>query len=177
MEFFDFAFWQNFVSNSFATLLGVILGIPVAFFLDRKINQRQEQQEIAKQQEILSQQKAQLLQTLKESLQKNLTLVEQMESELKPETVIFYNVDTQLLEGTSSLKYEIIDDLDLNRQLDSIRYELLHLHRKVELQLEIEFSAYKAMGNYTAKRKQLVETIIAHLPRIKEEIKNALAVM
>ena len=66
-----------------------------------------------------------------------------MERELNPEPVIFYNVDIQLLEGTCSLKYEIIDNLDLNRQLDSIRYELLHLHRKFELQLEIEFSAYK----------------------------------
>ena len=177
MVFFDFTFWQNFVSNSLATLLGVILGIPVAFLIDRWVTQWQEKKEIIKESETLQQRKAQLLQTLKDALQKNLDLVEQMERELKPETVIFYNVDTQLLEGTSSLKYEVIDNLDLNRQLDSIRYELIHLHRKVELQLEIEFSAYKAFGNYMERRKQLVEAITVHLPRIKQEIKNALSIM
>lgn len=177
MEFFDFAFWQNFVSNSLATLLGVVVGIPVALFIDRLVNQWQAKEEIRKQKERLQQRKSQLLQTIKETLQKNLALVEQMEKELTPEAVIFYNVDVQLLEGTSSLKYELIDNLELNRQLDSIRYELLHLHRKIELQLDIEFSTYKAMRNYIAKRTELVGAILAHLPRIKQEISSALSDM
>jgi hypothetical protein len=33
--FFDFSFWQNFVSNGLATLLGVIVGIPVALWIGR----------------------------------------------------------------------------------------------------------------------------------------------
>jgi len=100
-----------------------------------------------------------------------------MDCELKPEVVIFYNVDTQLLESTSSIKYEIIDDLNMNRQLDSIRYELLHLHRKIDLQLDIEYSAYKAMGNYMARRTQLIGAITAHFPRVKQEISDTLSII
>ncbi len=100
-----------------------------------------------------------------------------MEQELRPDVIIFYNVDMQLLESVSSIKYEMIEDLDLNRLLDSIRYELIHLHRKVELQLEIEYSAYKAMGNYMDRRSQLIGAITAHFPRIKQEITEALNII
>jgi hypothetical protein len=175
--FFDFVFWQNLVSTLLATILGVVFGIPVAFFIDRKITQWQEKNEITKQKNALIQRKKQLLQLLSETLQKNLKLVEQMENQVKPEYVIFYNVDTLLLESTSSIRYEIIDDLNLNRQIDSIRYELLHLHRKVELQLEIEYTVFKAMGNYMTTRTELIGAIIAHIPRVKQEISDTLSII
>ncbi|MBW1796037.1 MAG: hypothetical protein JRJ38_16715 [Deltaproteobacteria bacterium] len=177
MEFFDTAFWKDFASNVLATLLGVAVGIPVALWIDRFVSRRRESKEIAERRNALTQRKNQFLQMLHEALRKNLALVEQMERELRPESVIFYNVDTQLLESTSSMKNETIEDLDLNRRLDSIRYELLHLHRKVELQLEIEYSPYKAMANYMDRRAQLVEAITAHFPRIKQEIREALAII
>jgi hypothetical protein len=170
-------FWQNFVSNSLATILGVVIGIPVAFFIDRLITQWQEKNEITKQKNALIQRKKQLLQLLSETLQKNLELVEQMESQVKPEFVIYYNVDTLLLESTSSIRYEIIDDLNLNRQIDSIRYELLHLHRKVELQLELSYREFKASGNFMTARTQLIGAIIAHIPRVKQEISNTLSII
>jgi ABC-type spermidine/putrescine transport system permease subunit I len=37
MNFFDFSFWQNFVSNLLATIIGVALGIPVAFWINRRV--------------------------------------------------------------------------------------------------------------------------------------------
>lgn len=105
MEFFDFAFWQNFASNSFATLLGVTLGIPVALLIDRLVNQWQEKEEFTKQKDALQQRKTQLLQTLKDNLHKNLALIEQMERELKPETVIFYSLP-YMNKGFNGLKVE-----------------------------------------------------------------------
>ena len=36
MNFFDISFWQNFGSNLLATLIGVALGIPVAFWISRQ---------------------------------------------------------------------------------------------------------------------------------------------
>jgi hypothetical protein len=35
MNFFDFSFWQDFVSNALATFLGAIVGIPIALWLSR----------------------------------------------------------------------------------------------------------------------------------------------
>lgn len=177
MEFFDIAFLKDFVANLAATLLGVAVGIPVALWIDRFLSGRREAKESAKQGAIETQRKNQFLQMLFEALDKNLQLVQQMEQEVRPDYIIFYNVDTQLLESVSSIKYDLIDDLDFNRRLDSIRYELIHLHRKVELQLEIEYSVYKAMGNYMEKRTQLVGAITAHFPRIKQEISEALAII
>lgn len=37
MDFFDFSFWQSFVSNLFSTIIGVALGIPVAFWISRQV--------------------------------------------------------------------------------------------------------------------------------------------
>lgn len=35
MNFFDFSFWQNFGSNLLATLIGVVIGIPIALLINR----------------------------------------------------------------------------------------------------------------------------------------------
>jgi len=108
MEFFDCQFWQDFVSNTLATVLGVLVGIPVALWVDRLVAHWQEAREVSQKQVLAAQRRHQLLQMLREALQKNHDLVVQMEQELRPETLIFYNVDTQLLEATSSIKYEIL---------------------------------------------------------------------
>lgn len=99
-----------------------------------------------------------------------------MTSELTPDSVITYNVDTSLLESTASLKYEIIDHLDLNRRLDALRYELQHLHRKVELQLEVEFSSTSAITR-SHYRVRLVDTIRNTLPTIINEINEVMALI
>jgi hypothetical protein len=36
MNFFDLNFWQGFVGNLFATVIGVIIGIPIAFWINRR---------------------------------------------------------------------------------------------------------------------------------------------
>ena len=37
MDFFNINFWQGFVGNLFATLIGVVVGIPVAFWINRRV--------------------------------------------------------------------------------------------------------------------------------------------
>jgi hypothetical protein len=44
MNFFDFTFWQSFVSNLGATIIGVGLGIPVALLINRWIERRTEKE-------------------------------------------------------------------------------------------------------------------------------------
>lgn len=47
MPFFDLSFWQDFLSNGLATLLGVIVGIPVALWIsgyqERKIERERKE--------------------------------------------------------------------------------------------------------------------------------------
>ena len=35
MNFFDFTFWQNFASNALATIIGAMIGIPIALGLNK----------------------------------------------------------------------------------------------------------------------------------------------
>jgi len=44
MCFFDFAFWQDFVANSLATLLGVGAGIPIALWINNLLEQSSEKE-------------------------------------------------------------------------------------------------------------------------------------
>lgn len=139
-QFFDVSFWKDFLSNTLATLLGVFLGIPAALWLDRLISQQREKQEREAQQAAETERRLELLRLLRETLVRNRKIIERMSQELTTGSLITYNTDPLLLDSTASLKYEIIDDLDLNRQLDVLRYELQHLHRKVKLRWQLEFS-------------------------------------
>jgi hypothetical protein len=37
MEFFNVSFWQGFLGNLLATIIGVAIGIPVAFWISRTV--------------------------------------------------------------------------------------------------------------------------------------------
>lgn len=174
MSQFGLLFWKDFASIGLATLLGALIGIPIALALDRHLAVRRKAEERQQEYILTLERKLQLVESLEAALRKNQQLVQQMKAQLTPQSVIFYNVDTLLLDSTSSIKYQLIEDLSLNQVLDSIRYELAHLHRKVELQLEIEFSAFKAMGGYQARRTRLIGAIHDHLPRIERETGEAL---
>jgi hypothetical protein len=173
-QFFDVAFWKDFVSNISATFLGVLLGIPAALWLDRSISRRREKQEREAKQAVERERLLELLRLLRETLERNREIIERMSKELTPDSLITYNVDPSLLDSTASLKYEIINDLDLNRQLDLLRYELQHLHRKVELRWEIELGPIRAMNLYLDYRIQLVKAIQDTLPEIMDAINRAI---
>lgn len=174
MSFFDIEFWKDVSSNGLATLLGALVGIPIALWLNRLIDSRRQKadKEMIKSQMV--ERRKQFSAMLVAALQKNAALVAQMKQQLTPNKVIFYNVDNLVLESTSSLKYELIEDLDLNRLLDSIRYELDHIHKKVELQLETVYSSYRAMGGFQKNRTQLIQAIIDHFPRVESELHEAI---
>lgn len=44
MSFFGFTFWQDFISNSLATLLGIVAGIPIALLINSFLEQSSERE-------------------------------------------------------------------------------------------------------------------------------------
>jgi len=48
MNFFDFSFWQNFLSNLLATIIGVALGIPAALWINRVVENRTTKERVEK---------------------------------------------------------------------------------------------------------------------------------
>jgi len=47
-RFFDFSFWQNFASNSMATVIGVALGIPTALWINRFVEKQTTKERVEK---------------------------------------------------------------------------------------------------------------------------------
>lgn len=48
MNLFDFSFWQSFLANLLATVVGVAIGIPVAFWINRRVEANIEKEKTAK---------------------------------------------------------------------------------------------------------------------------------
>lgn len=162
-EFFDLAFWQNFVSNGLATLLGVIVGIPIGLWLDRRRSARETK---GRQRSLLS--------TIAGTLLMNLAVLDSLAPNLTPDDVPLLNVDPTVLDATAGLKWEIIDDAELNAALDLVRYALQDLRRKLDLQLEMENSSFKTVNTYMASRKVMMGAIKITLERTRPEIAKAI---
>ncbi len=174
IEFFDISFWQNLVSNSWATIIGLIFGIPIALCLDRRARTNQEKAKLEEEKGKKLQKKKDLLIIIRDALKKNYDLLLEIQSDLSLENLTFHNVDSLLLESVGSIKYEIIDDLEFNKFIDEIRYDIQHIHKRIDLQLEITFSSYSATTSYTKNRNMLISSTYNQTPVILTKIKKAL---
>lgn len=168
-------------------LLLAIIAIGIPIWWDNRQKLRDERENKQRELVLLNQKKQQLLYSLKEAMSKNLQLVTQAGQELKDQT-IFYNVDTTLLEATASLKYELITNIELNRLVDSVRYELDHFRRKLDLQLET-WIASQENAEQIMEDEQIVDipnrrlmhtrgliisSVFLQMDRIKQEINYSL---
>lgn len=159
---------QEIVNNILGTFLGVLLGVPAGFALNYAWGKR-----------VDAKRRGQLWSAIKDSVDKNAYLVGQIEEWVgQPDGILFFNVDLPLLESTASLKYEVLDDIELCREIDHLHYELVHLSRKVDILLELEFnpSARKAIDHpkgsrYNILRPPLIESIKSHLPALTKTIR------
>jgi hypothetical protein len=158
------SFWDNFLANFLATILGAIVGVPLALAADRFISARKAREELKAKVAIAHERRSQLLTLLRDSVTMNLQLLLKMQKEVTPSSVLFYNVDTSLLDATASLKYEVIDNLELNRLLDAFKHSLLILHRKIELQVDMQYSTFASMTNFQSAWTDLVNATIVQIP-------------
>ena len=88
MNFFDFSFWQQFVSNLLATFMGAALGIPIALYVNRLVEKESE-----------TERKRKILVLLRNELAENLTLIKNwIKSPDLKETVavIGYDIKTEV---------------------------------------------------------------------------------
>lgn len=117
---------------------------------------------------------------IKEAVGKDAYLIRQSEGWVEqPNGTPFFNVDVTLLESTASLKYEVLNDLVLCREVDELRFELVRLSRKVELLLKLEFDSTARMAidhpqgsHYNIQRPRLVEAIRVQTKPIGESLRR-----
>lgn len=87
-----------------------------------------------------------LAQALMTSVEFNLGIAKEA-TELSDKAFLTTNVDRSVLEGTLSLKYEIMNDINLNRDIDEFGHRISLLHKFIETSFEMEHS-----GSFVALR-------------------------
>jgi len=114
---------SQFLQSLVPPLVGSFSGVFVAFLINSYISRRKRKK-----------QRKDLLLLLHAALEKNKLRVEKLEEKL--ERGIYtphYKIDVLPLESTVSLQYELIDSFNLKKNLDTVRYELSHLNRKLDI--------------------------------------------
>lgn len=149
---------EDIVATFAATLLGIVLGIPIAFWIDRK-RKEQKQRESA----------VAVLTALKEEINRDINLLKQIQNELKPDTIIYYNLDINTWRATSLQEFEDIISNDLLRDICRIYYEYEHLNRKIDMQFSMHYSAVRVTEIYPAERTRIVASILEHVAKCEKE--------
>ncbi len=164
-------FWCTVIANSIVSLLAVLLGVPVALWVNRLVLSctRKEQRKW-------------LLESLRKNLEENLEFIglisEQYRNtnQLNAGNANFLNVRTSFLESTASFKYEVIDNIKLNVDLDNVTYDLGQLNRALDLQLEVAFRTpsplTQAHSSVILALKNALDILEKSIPSVLSQIKG-----
>jgi len=155
----------DFFSNLFATLIGVLIGIPVALWVDRLTSSSHQRAQAKR-----------ILTAISDELTHNLGLLKQMRNELQ-KNVIFYNLDLSAWLATTSRGLESLRNYDLVRQVSSLYYEFQHLSRKVDVQFQMHYSTLLTSPNYNEIRSSLVGPIVAHAAQLEKTTSEVMLIV
>lgn len=127
-------FWLNFASNSLATILGLIIGIPVAFWVERGLEKRRIQGQFKQAQARIN-----------DLLSRTLVQVTNAELRLKP----LQNDDENIY-----LVYSFFGEVDL---IESLHRELTNLEADWDLLLSIDIviSDFKALNSLLSVNREI----------------------
>ena len=81
-----------------------------------------------------------------------------------------YNLYVSILDSTRSLKDEIIDDIEINKELDAVSYELGHIRRKLEIHTDSAYSTFLSLGSGPRMRNSQRKKIVNHLLEVRPRI-------
>lgn len=149
---------EDIIIRFLAPLFGVLFGIPFAFWIDRKIR------EGSKRERAIA-----VLSALKEEINHNTGLLKQIQNQLKPNSMIYYNMDMNTWKATSLEEFEGIISHELLRHIYRIYYEYEHMSRKINTQFDMHYSVVRAMNTYLKERQKIVGAILKHAEPLEKE--------
>jgi len=142
-----------------ATLFGVLIGIPVALWIDRKTRARSQREKAIA-----------ILSALKEEINHNASLLRQIQAELNPNFVIYYSMDLNTWRSTSLEEFfEGVTSREILRKIFRIYYEYEHMSRKIDAQFNMHYSVVRATNAYPQERQQIVGAILTHAIQLEKE--------
>jgi hypothetical protein len=127
-------FWLNFASNSLATILGLMVGIPVGFWVERRLEKRRNQEQYT-----------QVQARINDLLSRALVQITNAELRLKP----LHNDDEN-----KYLVYAFFGEVDL---IESLHRELTNLEADWDLLLAIDIviSDFKALNSLLGVNREM----------------------
>ena len=149
---------EAFTPGFLSTLIGLLIGIPIALWVDRRITSTRSSTESKK-----------TLEALRDEIDRNIVLLKQIDRELRVDTVIYYNLQLSSWKTVSVDK--LSDDIDtiLIRKISRIYYEFEHFSRKIDTQFEMYYGTIRSLTGYVELRKMLIKSIHLHLVRLLPE--------
>lgn len=149
---------EDIIIRFLAPLLGVLFGIPFAFWIDRKTREK-----------IKRERAIAVLSALKEEINHNIGLLKQIQAQLTPKSMIYYNMDMNTWRATSLEEFEGIISHKLLRHIYRIYYEYEHISRKIDTQFNMHYSVVRAMNTYLKERQTIVGAILKHAESLEKE--------
>ena len=122
LDFINLSFWQDFLSNGLATLIGAVIGIPIAFYIERRVEKKRDYER-----------KKELLEAIIISLEENLNQIEIFQIMVDKDILLNINLDISVLEATMILRYDVIHTYDLNLKLDRLRFLIGKAQKGIDL--------------------------------------------
>lgn len=141
-------FRRDFSATIFATLLGVIVGVPAALEVERWKAEadRMEQEE-------------QLLAAVDRALDHNAGILKKLSGQLSVDRVIYYNVDPYFFEATSESRYRVFSNIEVNQQVEAVRTELVILQHLIRAQFDLAYGIESRTTNFVEHRRQLIDAL------------------
>ena len=156
-SFFGTEFWQNLVT----TILGAIIGILIALWLDRLIQKKHREER-----------KSQILQSLLSTLRQNMEILNQdLKVLMEGGNIVYYetfNVNLLLLNAATPVAFEYITDVKFLDKISKVQYHLEHLHLKIKTIFEVHSQGQKS------NVKSMLSEITSHVERTAGLVKEAL---
>jgi len=149
----------SFTSGVLSTLIGVGFGLPFALLIDRLITRRKNKED-----------KNTVLLVLMNTIKKNIGLLEQMSNEFKRNAMPFYPIDIIVLESYAK-DYHSLLRIEICSKLDTIRYELLHIGRKLDKMFELYdqvFNESKITRSYEIFKASIASHAEILIPQLSE---------
>ena len=151
-------FWIDFLANFFATILGLLFGVPIALWLDREIVKRHQKEEAKN-----------VLSAFRDELDHNLKLIGQIKEQLGRDLIV-NKLDLSTWEAIAD-KLSILGNYELIGGISRIHHEYKLLNREIDAEFQVRFT--KVSEKYPGELRGIMNnTIRMHCNSLEKKTKD-----
>jgi len=153
-------FWTGLFSNGLATLIGVAAGVPLALWINRRIEagRLREDARARVNRRIL------VLEVLIQEVTHDKELLRQIQDNVSEGMIIYYTLDTDIWPSISREAIEAMSSSEVISKISSLYYEYEHLKRKIDAQFRM-FQDH-VVSQESARVKAVKQGILDHMPTV-----------